>query len=140
MVQKLHNDFVGEYYHISEWLKSIDNVKSQQIPEHLLKKARYLKNELLTSSTQQVFLHGDLHLDNVLQNDRDWLAIDPKGILGEPAFDIAAFDFINPIEIERKLNINDLFEMRINNIAQKTNLDAQRLKDWVFVRLILAAA
>jgi streptomycin 6-kinase len=42
-------------------------------------------------------LHGDLHHDNMLLSPRGWLAIDPKGVLGDPAFD-AANMFFNPLE------------------------------------------
>lgn len=34
-------------------------------------------------------LHGDLHHENILHGQRGWLAIDPKGILGDPGFDAA---------------------------------------------------
>jgi len=34
-------------------------------------------------------LHGDLHHDNILSSDRGWLAIDPKGLLGDPAYEVA---------------------------------------------------
>jgi streptomycin 6-kinase len=42
-------------------------------------------------------LHGDLHHDNILFGPRGWLAIDPKGVIGDPAFD-AANMFYNPLE------------------------------------------
>jgi aminoglycoside/hydroxyurea antibiotic resistance kinase len=42
-------------------------------------------------------LHGDLHHGNVLDFGlRGWLAIDPKGLLGERGFDFANI-FTNPI-------------------------------------------
>ncbi|WFP61159.1 aminoglycoside phosphotransferase family protein [Mesorhizobium sp. WSM4904] len=41
-------------------------------------------------------LHGDLHHDNILFGPRGWLAIDPKGVLGDPGFD-AANMFYNPL-------------------------------------------
>lgn len=34
-------------------------------------------------------LHGDLHHDNILFGARGWLAIDPHGVLGDPAYDAA---------------------------------------------------
>lgn len=34
-------------------------------------------------------LHGDLHHDNIMLGPRGWLAIDPKGLIGDPAFDAA---------------------------------------------------
>ncbi len=42
-------------------------------------------------------LHGDLHHDNILYGPRGWLAIDPKGVLGNPGFD-AANMFYNPLD------------------------------------------
>lgn len=42
-------------------------------------------------------LHGDLHHDNIISGGaRGWLAIDPKGLLGDPAYDVANI-FGNPI-------------------------------------------
>ncbi|HWK64905.1 MAG TPA: aminoglycoside phosphotransferase family protein [Rhizobiaceae bacterium] len=42
-------------------------------------------------------LHGDLHHENIMHGPRGWLAIDPKGVLGDPAFD-AANMFYNPLD------------------------------------------
>ena len=42
-------------------------------------------------------LHGDLHHDNILSGQRGWLAIDPKGVIGDPGFD-AANMFYNPLD------------------------------------------
>jgi streptomycin 6-kinase len=47
---------------------------------------------LLDTERDVVALHGDLHHGNVLdfgERERGWLAIDPKGLLGERAFDYA---------------------------------------------------
>ncbi|ESX94632.1 aminoglycoside phosphotransferase family protein [Mesorhizobium sp. LNJC405B00] len=41
-------------------------------------------------------LHGDLHHDNIFHGARGWLAIDPKGVLGDPGFDAANL-FYNPL-------------------------------------------
>ena len=41
-------------------------------------------------------LHGDLHHENIMHGPRGWLAIDPKGVLGDPAFDAANW-FYNPL-------------------------------------------
>nr|WP_071928417.1 aminoglycoside phosphotransferase family protein [Nocardia mangyaensis] len=36
----------------------------------------------------ETLVHGDLHDANVLAGDREpWLAIDPKGYVGDPAYD-----------------------------------------------------
>ena len=44
--------------------------------------------ELLGTPREAVALHGDLHHGNVLDfGERGWLAIDPKGLVGDRAFD-----------------------------------------------------
>lgn len=45
---------------------------------------------LLSHQTRQIPLHGDLHHDNVLQGkDGLWRAIDPQGLIGDPAYEVA---------------------------------------------------
>ena len=42
-------------------------------------------------------LHGDLHHDNIISGGpRGWLAIDPQGLIGDPAYDVANI-FGNPL-------------------------------------------
>lgn len=48
-------------------------------------------------------LHGDIHHDNILSSPRGWLAIDPKGLVGDPAFDVANM-FCNPFRSETRLS------------------------------------
>jgi len=125
--------------HISDWLKALDGASPNKLPATLLSRAIELRNSLLKTSSTQLFLHGDLHLNNILKNNGQWLAIDPKGIIGDQEFEIAAFDFIHPTELNHKKHLNPLFNSRIENIARKSKLNSQRIKDWVFVRLLLSA-
>lgn len=51
---------------------------------------------LLANPAELRPLHGDLHHENIMFGPRGWLAIDPKGVLGDPAFDAANL-FYNPL-------------------------------------------
>jgi streptomycin 6-kinase len=53
--------------------------------------------KLFDRPAPQVPLHGDLHHDNILSSDRGWLAIDPKGLLGDPVYEVANI-FRNPVD------------------------------------------
>lgn len=62
----------------------------------LLERCAETARRLLAEPTGAAVLHGDLHHDNLLDGDaRGWLAIDPIGVVGEPAFDLANL-FCNP--------------------------------------------
>ena len=142
-MKKLHNKMlpIPHYFrHISDWLFVLETIKTDAIPQNLLAKAITLKNKLLSTIQLPVLLHGDLHHDNILQHHNTWLAIDPKGIIGEAEFEIAAFNFINDSDICNNKNIKLLFDERLQYIAQTAELDKQRIYDWVLVRLVLMAA
>jgi streptomycin 6-kinase len=51
--------------------------------------ATALARTLLDTTGQATALHGDLHHDNILHSHRGWLAIDPKGVWGDPAYETA---------------------------------------------------
>ncbi len=59
--------------------------------------AAEIADRLLDAPHAVAPLHGDLHHDNIMHGARGWLAIDPKGVLGDPGFD-AANMFYNPLE------------------------------------------
>lgn len=49
-----------------------------------------IADELLSFQTDIRPLHGDLHHENIVSgSERGWLAIDPQGLLGDPAYDVA---------------------------------------------------
>ena len=52
--------------------------------------------ELLDDQRDVRPLHGDLHHENLLRGARGWLAIDPKGLIGDPAYDVSNM-FYNPL-------------------------------------------
>ena len=63
----------------------------------VLRLAASVADELLSHQTNVRPLHGDLHHDNIIYgHERGWLAIDPQGLLGDPAYDVANV-FGNPL-------------------------------------------
>ncbi|MER8866050.1 phosphotransferase [Mesorhizobium sp. M0751] len=59
--------------------------------------AAEIAERLLSNPHDARPLHGDLHHDNIMHGPRGWLAIDPKGVFGDPGFD-AANMFYNPLD------------------------------------------
>ena len=128
----------SKFVHVSRWLQSLDTVNSEKFPKNLLEHAISLKNKLLATSNPEYILHGDLHLDNILSNDDSWIAIDPKGAVGPIEFEVAWFDFATDEEMNYP-DITKIFEKRVSLLASKMNIDSTQLKNWVFIRLALAA-
>lgn len=81
----------------------------------------------------EALLHGDLHGGNVLSSGRrPWLAIDPKGRVGDPAFDCAAVvrDRAADGDVGRRLAI----------VCDVTGLDPERVRAWTLVKCVEGAA
>ncbi|PYE48937.1 aminoglycoside phosphotransferase family protein [Deinococcus yavapaiensis] len=74
-------------------------------------------------------LHGDLHHGNVLSfGERGWLAIDPKGLIGERSFDYANI-FYNPVPL---LATNpERFRRRVDVVSERAGLERERLVQWI---------
>lgn len=128
----------SSFNHVRDWLKAFDSADKTKFPTGLLERAIDLSDKLFELANEEFVLHGDLHNDNILSNGDNWIAIDPKGIVGEIEFEIACFDFIDKSELNNS-DLHSLFEERSKLLAKNLNLDHQRLKDWVFVRLVLGA-
>jgi hypothetical protein len=87
-------------------------------------------SRLIQTSPEGVFLHGDLHHYNVLWGGGRWWAIDPKGLVGDPAFEAVAF-LRNPFD--RFDEVDDLpgfLSSRIQALASGLRVDASRVWAW----------
>ncbi len=88
-----------------------------------------LAAELLDDPREQVVLHGDLHHGNVLDfGARGWLAIDPKGLLGERAFDFCNL-LCNPSHA-RALEPGRL-ERQFGVVVAATGVEPDRFARWL---------
>lgn len=83
-------------------------------------------------------LHGDLHHGNVLHSaEWGWVLIDPKGLIGDPAFEYANL-LCNPT-LAHALT-PDRLEAQLAVIAHESGLDAVRLARWAAAYAGLSAA
>lgn len=82
------------------------------------------------SFAETTLLHGDYHHYNVLRSGDDYVAIDPKPLVGEREFDVAPFLW-NPIGTRPPSR--ERTERRIAAFAA-AGLDPERLRKWAIVR------
>ena len=82
-----------------------------------------------------MFLHGDLHHENILLGPSKWVVIDPKGLVGDPAFELSAF-VRNPLEeLRRRPNLGDFLCARITMLAKVTGYNPWRIWGWSLLAL-----
>jgi streptomycin 6-kinase len=98
----------------------------------LIEAAEAAARELSASQPAVVLCHQDFQGSNVLRAEREpWLAIDPKPIVGEPAFDVASLlrdrrDEIRAGVIRRRLDL----------LASELQLERDRMRGWGIVHAL----
>lgn len=112
------------------------------LPPDLVDTAERLFVELIDSMGEPVLLHGDLHHENILCSEREeWLAIDPKGLVGEPAYEVGAL-LRNPLPWlfeQSRPRPAELTARRASVLAEALGFDRERILRWGFAQAVLSA-
>lgn len=115
------------------------NGKTGQLPKGLVETAEFLSKDLLSENKDEALLHGDFHHYNVLQSERGWLAIDPKGVIGPKGYEVGPL-LINPIH--RFLNGSNpklQTEKRIAILSERLGMERERIRNWGICHAVLSA-
>ena len=130
----------GPFPPVARWADGLERLRdhfdggSGPFPPTLVEMAETLFDELIGSMAQRVLLHGDLHHYNILAAERrPWLALDPKGLIGEPAYEIGAF-LRNP----RPQPVHVLAR-RVDQFVQELGFDRARIVGWGVAQAVLSA-
>ncbi len=95
--------------------------------------------ELAADDEPEYLLHGDLHHMNILSGRRKpWLAIDPHGVVGDAAWEIAPFLF-NCLERYDESDWPVVVRRRADHFAEELRLDRTCVYVWSAVRCIQSA-
>ncbi len=99
----------------------------------LLAEALAVIRDLFASMPEPRLLHGDLHHYNILRDSNGWTFIDPKGMIGDPSFEVGQFMF-NPLHIEPDEN---LLRLRLSAFASLLGDPPERLWGWTVAKAAL---
>src|SRR5262245_33447705 len=127
---------------VEEWGKAFARHATghdSSIPQPLLAEAERLYASLCRSQSRIRLLHGDLHHDNILHDTgRGWVAIDPKGVVGELEYETGAA-LRNPLGHPGVFTDPSVIARRADQLAQALELDAGRILGWAFAQAVLSA-
>jgi streptomycin 6-kinase len=107
----------------------------------LIEVARNISRDLLQSDTAAL-LHGDLHHENVMRTRRHglptWVAIDPQGLWGDPAYEVANL-FGNPLGHPFVTDDPGRPARLADELAGRLGLSRARVVRWAFVHSCISA-
>jgi streptomycin 6-kinase len=135
---KLHESALSEQEQLQVW-RSIDtdwhNIDREKLMslEDYVDREDQLANYLLDSTTEVASLHGDLHHENILRHGAGWMCIDAKGLIGDPAFEGAAY-VRNPLPGIGDFDTKQI-EERVLQVATAMQVDPFRVWGWSVTQL-----
>jgi len=122
----------GDAVPLAIWLRALQGAAGLGGP---YARAAGLAEALLAAPQEPAVLHGDITHANVLDfGARGWLAIDPKGLIGERGYDYAnifrspTVHAVTPERLSRQLDL----------VARLAGLGRKRLTQWVVVHSVIA--
>ncbi|MFH0178202.1 aminoglycoside phosphotransferase family protein [Streptomyces cacaoi] len=90
-----------------------------------------------------LLVHGDLHASNILRAEREpWLAVDPKGWAGDPAYDGGTL--LKPLIFGHVVrhgegDLRRVAHRILDHFAEAAGLDRERTRRWAQFHLVQAA-
>lgn len=131
----------------ADWAQGLTRLRTRfgggtgSLPGRLVQEAEAHFAVLHATQTETVVLHGDLHHGNILRRGKtDWVAIDPKGVVGEPAYEAGAW-LRNPLpELLQWSNPPQVLARRLAQFAERFGWERERLRMWGMAQAVLSAA
>jgi streptomycin 6-kinase len=118
---------------VAGWSRAL-SAGSGKLPPAVLDRAAGILLDLAADAPEAVLLHGDLHHDNILKHRDGWIAVDPKGLIGEPAAEAACL-LRNPADPALLARAG----RRAAIIAEVAGLDRRRVLGWGYAGAVIAA-
>lgn len=129
---------LASYQSISEHIASLDFLRGH-LDVHFIDSAKSIFRDLCASSTKNIILHGDLHHDNILQNDASWDVIDPLGYIGDPCAEVGSMIF-NPLDcFPQHLPLQNIIQTRLRILSEMLPFDVGRIQAWAFCLTLRSA-
>jgi streptomycin 6-kinase len=133
----------AEFRSLESWTGGLGKLRARfsgstgPLDARLVDVAENIRAELLQGEPSSVLLHSDLHHFNLLYGTQaGWVAIDPKGVIGDPSYEPASF-LLNPspsVFLDRAIQ-----QARIAIFAEHLNMDRQRILKWAFFHAVLSS-
>ncbi|WP_413569466.1 aminoglycoside phosphotransferase family protein [Bdellovibrio sp. HCB117] len=123
--------------HLSTLISSFQFLKGK-LSDAFVDKARTLWRDLTVAQASDVFLHGDLHHDNVLVINREAKVIDPHGYIGDPCSEVGSLIY-NPLGWEA-LHDEKPLRRRLEILGEVLPFDKKKICAWAFAKTMLSMA
>ena len=140
LIEKLHSKrtlpHLTSLIPLEEWFHDLFKA-AETLNDPLVLKAAKVARELFKTTSENIPLHGDLHHHNVLTSDRGELAIDPKGLIGDPCYDLSNI-FGNPLNAPKITTSPERQEHLAETFSQRLGYPKDRIIKFAFIHSVIS--
>lgn len=127
------------------WFDELDGLRpafgggTGPFPRKLVEAVESLLPGLLPGPGEPVVLHGDCHHYNILESERGWLVIDPKGVVGPRGYEVGPL-MLNPWgDFARVPGAARLTTRRLEVLSERLGIERGELHAWAVCHSLLSA-
>jgi streptomycin 6-kinase len=148
VMQKLWRPDLSDHHPLTveNWTTGMQKIRPNfegttgPFPEYLVDAAEQIFADFIPSQGERVLLHGDLHHWNMLSATRTpWLAIDPKGVVGEREYEIGAWIRNPDLDQFSAAELKSMQLRRLDIFVEMLGFDRQRMIGWSLAQAILSS-
>jgi streptomycin 6-kinase len=148
VMQRLWVPVVGDHplLTVESWTEGLKKLRpyyggtTGPFPAALVDTAEGIFAEFIPSQGDRVLLHGDLHHWNILAGTRQpWLALDPKGVIGEREYEVGALLRNPDLEVFNRTDLKRLQERRVAILSEMLGFERKRILGWGVAQAVLSA-
>ncbi len=130
----------SEFRRLEDWFKGFERAETTIFDKSFASKAHGFFEELNSASKQKFLIHGDLHHENILSAQREeFLAIDPKGIIGDIGYEISVFLNNHALWLVGESNLQKKLGETVRKFSEAFEIAPKDLCRWAFAQMVLSA-
>jgi streptomycin 6-kinase len=129
---------------VADWAEGLVELRAEfggdsgPFPARLVSEAERRFADLSAAGHAPMLLHGDLHHENILAAQREpWLAIDPKGVVGDPGYEVGALLY-NQLPADQAA-IRRTLARRVDQLAEALGFERERVLGWGLFQAVLSS-
>jgi streptomycin 6-kinase len=134
----------GKFLSLRKWFEALERLRAGfdggtgPLPVRVVETAEGLVQELFARGEPDVLLHGDFHHYNVLESERGWLVIDPKGVIGPAGYEVGPL-LLNPFDLLQRPDPRRVQQRRIQILAEQLGFEREYVRAWGIAHAVLSA-
>jgi Streptomycin 6-kinase len=132
---EIYPTYTGWVSRITEYMSRRQDCKELYL---YMKKAEDICLAVSSKYSKKILLHGDFHHDNILLgNEGKYIIIDPKGVIGDPIFDVPRF-ILNEFEEDKNVEFYKKINTILNVFEQRLNIPDEVLRQCLYIETVMA--